>query len=116
MRSDHEVTNGTRAPLNKNCRFGTRLQRCRRGGDGEWLRYVEHDKARRASTVRDYRHAAEGSLLPEFGAETPLEAITTERIETYRRRLLTEGKVSRRTIQKLMTLLHGALTRAVATG
>ena len=38
----------------------------------EWLRYVEHEKDRRPSTVRDYRNTANGSLLPEFGAETPL--------------------------------------------
>jgi integrase len=82
----------------------------------EWLRYVEHEKARRASTVRDYRNAANGALLPEFGAETPLEAITTETIDAYRARLLSEGKVSRRTVQKLMVLLHGIFKRATAVG
>src|SRR4051812_33967823 len=30
----------------------------------EWLRYVEQEKARRPSTVRDYRNAAEAALVP----------------------------------------------------
>ena len=78
----------------------------------EWLRYVEHEKARKPSTLRDYRNAANGTLTEEFGSETPIEEITTERIDTYRRRLLTEGKLSRRTVQKLMVLMHGILKRA----
>lgn len=82
----------------------------------EWLRYVEHEKARRPSTVRDYRNTANGALLPEFGAETPLEDISTARVDAYRRRLLTEGGVSRRTVQKQMVLMHGVLRRAVALG
>ncbi|HEX2707857.1 MAG TPA: phage integrase SAM-like domain-containing protein [Solirubrobacterales bacterium] len=43
-----------------------------------------------------------------------MEAITADQIEVYRRHLLSQGKVSRRTVQKLMVLLHGALKRAVA--
>ena len=78
----------------------------------EWLRYVEHEKARRPSTLRDYRSTASGALLPEFGDETPLEAITTERIEAYRQRVLTEARLSRRTVQKHLVLLHGIFKRA----
>jgi len=80
----------------------------------EWLRYVEHEKARRPSTVRDYRNTAAGALLPEFGEGTALEALTAERIDSYRARLLAEGKLSRRTIQKQMVLLHGIFKRAKA--
>ncbi|HEX3324530.1 MAG TPA: tyrosine-type recombinase/integrase [Solirubrobacterales bacterium] len=80
----------------------------------EWLRYVEHEKARRPSTVRDYRNTANGALIDEFGSDAALEAITTERIDSYRQRLLTEGKLSRRTVQKLMVLLHGVKKRAKA--
>ena len=82
----------------------------------EWLRYVEHEKARRQSTIRDYRNTANGALSEEFGSQTPLEAITAERIDTYRRRLLMEGKVSRRTVQKQLVLLHGIFKRAKALG
>ena len=78
----------------------------------EWLRYLEHEKARRPSTLRDYRNTANGALLAEFGADTPLEAITAERIEVFRQRLLSEGQLSRRTVQKSLVLLHGVLKRA----
>jgi integrase len=80
----------------------------------EWLRYVEHEKARRPSTLRDYRNAANGSLLPEFGEDIPLEAITEECIDAFRARLLSEGRLSRRTVQKLMVLMHGIFKRSKA--
>ena len=35
----------------------------------EWLSYVEHDRKRRPSTVRDYRNSVGAHLLPEFGAD-----------------------------------------------
>jgi len=78
----------------------------------EWLRYVEHDRQRAASTLRDYRHVVNGVLLPEFGRTTPLEQITTERIDEWRERLLGEGELARRTIQKNLVLLYGILKRA----
>jgi integrase len=78
----------------------------------EWLRYVEHDKERAFSTVADYRNVVRTSLLPEFGASTPLEKITTERIDAYRDRLLDEGEIARRTIQKTLVLLYGVMKRA----
>jgi hypothetical protein len=40
----------------------------------EWLRYIEHDRKRRPSTVRDYRIVAEKVLVPAFG-DAPLEAM-----------------------------------------
>ena len=82
----------------------------------EWLRYVEHEKQRATSTVRDYRNVVNGSLLPEFGASTPIEGITTDRIDAYRERLLDEARVSRSTIEKTMVLLHGILKRAKRRG
>jgi integrase len=78
----------------------------------EWLRYIEHDRQRAASTLRDYRNVVAGVLLPEFGKTTPLEQITTERIDEWRERLLDEGQLARRTIQKNLVLLHGILKRA----
>jgi integrase len=80
----------------------------------EWLRYCQNDKARRASTLRDYRNTAAGSLLPEFGAETPLEEITTDRVEVFRSRILGEDRLSRRTVQKQLVLLSGVFKRAKA--
>jgi hypothetical protein len=40
-----------------------------------WLDYVEHEKVRRPSTVRDYRNAERCYLLPEFGANILLRTI-----------------------------------------
>lgn len=39
----------------------------------EWLRYVEHDRRRRPSTVRDYRIVVDRVLVPALG-EAPLAA------------------------------------------
>jgi integrase len=78
----------------------------------EWLRYIEHDQQRAPSTLSDYRNAVNSALLPEFGRDTPLEQITSERIEAYRERLLDAGQLSRRTIQKTLVLLYGILKRA----
>lgn len=77
----------------------------------EWLRYVEHDRKRRPSTIEDYRNVVRHDLLPEFG-EAPLEQITIEWIDGYRARLVAEGRLSDRTINKLLVLLHGIFKRA----
>lgn len=85
----------------------------------EWLRYVEHDRDRRPSTVGDYRNTVRRHLLPAFGADTPVREITTDDIDAFRERLLEEGRLSRRTIQKTRRVLmeaideleeHGGLT------
>jgi hypothetical protein len=33
----------------------------------EWLRYVEHDRAAKPSTLRDFRSGLRHHLLPAFG-------------------------------------------------
>src|SRR5438128_8307464 len=48
----------------------------------EYLRWIEHDRGRKPSTVRGYRSVIEAHLLPAFG-ELPVEAITTEGIERW---------------------------------
>lgn len=78
----------------------------------EHERYCRDDKQLAASTLNDYRNAVSGRLLPEFGADTPIEKITTERIDEYREKLLAEDGLSRRTAQKLLVILHGILKRA----
>jgi integrase len=47
-----------------------------------WLRYIEHDRGRKPSTVAGYRVIVRSQLLPAFG-ELPLESITTESIERW---------------------------------
>ncbi len=78
----------------------------------EWLRYVEHDRQRKPSTVADYNGVIKHRLNPEFGA-LRLEEVTTERIDAYRARLVDEGRLSARTINKLLVILHGVLRRAM---
>jgi integrase len=78
----------------------------------EWLRYVEHDRKRRPSTVQDYRRELERRLIPEFGEETPLIEITTERIEEFREDMVEQGVFSPRTINKRLAQLHAIFKRA----
>jgi integrase len=82
----------------------------------EWLRYIEQERQRTASTVRGYRGIVRTLLLPAFGAETPLSAITTRDIDRWTGRLLTEGRLSRRSVQQALVLLNGALRRAKRLG
>jgi integrase len=82
----------------------------------EWLRYVEHEKQRTPSTLRDYRQTVRNCLIPHFGEGTPITAITTRKIDAFRERLLEEGRLSRRSVQKALVLLHGILKRAKRKG
>jgi integrase len=73
----------------------------------EYLRYVEHDRGRKPSTVQGYRSVIEAHLLPAFGS-MPVEAVTTEAIERW---IATVDR-SARTRNKLIVMLHGILGRA----
>jgi integrase len=78
----------------------------------EWMRYVEFDRKRRPSTIRDYRREIEKRLIPEFGEQTPLSQITTAEIEAFRERMVAEGALSARTINKRLQQLHTIFKRA----
>jgi integrase len=73
----------------------------------DYLRYIEHDRGRKPSTVRGYRSAIEVHLLPAFGA-LPLENVTTEAIERW----LAGYAGSARSRNKLLIEMHGILGRA----
>jgi integrase len=81
-----------------------------------WLDYVAHEKDRRPSTVRDYRNTVRRYLIAEFRADTLLHTIDTERVDAFRERMLAERHLSRRTIQKILVLLHGIFKRAKRKG
>ncbi len=72
----------------------------------EYLRYIEHDRGRKPSTLRGYRSAIKAHLLPAFGS-TPIEAVTTEEIERW----LAGFGGTARTRNKLLIQLHGILGR-----
>ncbi len=73
----------------------------------EYLRYIEHDRGRKPSTLRGYRSAIEAHLLPAFGA-MPIEAVTTDEIEGW----IARFGASATTRNKLLIQLHGILGRA----
>lgn len=78
----------------------------------EWLRWTEHDRKRKRSTVRDYRLTVEANLIPDLGADRKLETIQQQHVEAYRDALVREDRLSPRTINKRLTMIHGILGRA----
>ncbi|MEZ5101211.1 MAG: site-specific integrase [Thermoleophilia bacterium] len=64
----------------------------------EWLRYAEHERGVKPSTLRDYRTSVRAYLLPAFG-HLALEDVTPDRIDLWRSRLLAERRLSRRTAE-----------------
>jgi len=74
----------------------------------EWLRFIEEDRERKPSTLNDYRSALKAHLLPAFGSQ-PLESITPEQIDAWRRGLT---GLSNRSKNKLLIQLHGIFRRA----
>jgi integrase len=77
----------------------------------EWLRYTEAERGIRATTLREYTSAVNVHLRPAFG-DRQVEDITTRDIERWTARLVTEGRLSRRTINKLLINLNGIFKRA----
>jgi integrase len=77
----------------------------------EYLRYVKDDRQRRASTVADYRGVIDGYLIPQF-ANLPVEAVSVELVDGYRAGLVDEGRLSARTINRHLVVLHGIFKRA----
>jgi integrase len=74
----------------------------------EFLRYTEHDRGCKPSTLRDYRSNLEAHLLPAFGDQA-LEAVTPAAIDAWRASLAT---LSPRTKNKLLVVMHGVFHRA----
>jgi integrase len=77
----------------------------------EYLRFVGEVRKIDPKTLSDYRGVVEGYLLDEFGPLS-LEAVTPDLVDAYKERLITEGKLSARTIVRHLTVLHGIFKRA----
>ncbi len=73
----------------------------------EWLRYAEHDRAVKPSTLTDYRHT--GNRIARDLGEMRLEDVTTEVLERWRATLTS----SNRTVAKHLVILHGIFRRAM---
>ena len=77
------------------------------GAAAEWLRYIEHDRGRKPSTLQGYRSTLNAHLLPAFGSMA-IEDVTTEEIERW----IAGFGGSIRMRNKLVIQLHGILARA----
>ena len=83
----------------------------------EFLRYVERDREREASTLGDYRGVINGYLLPRF-SDRDIASIKSEEIEAYRDELkaLTRAdgsrRLSNRTIVRHLVVLNAIFKRA----
>src|SRR3954452_20006432 len=75
----------------------------------EYLRYSEHDRGCKPSTLRDYRSTISAHLLPAFGSMA-IEDIDAAAIELWRAGL--SSTLSARTKNKLLIQLHGIFRRA----
>jgi integrase len=73
----------------------------------EWLRYIEHDRMRKASTVATYRSLLASQILPAFASE-PLESVTPAMIESW----IASVDRTAATRVKLLAMVHGIFQRA----
>jgi integrase len=80
----------------------------------ERLRYLRDDKQRKRSTMADYSNVIDHDVLPYFGEDTPVEDIDTHDVDALKDHLLT--RVSHRTAQKILVILHGVMARAKRKG
>jgi integrase len=77
----------------------------------EWLRYLEHERGRRASTLRNYRLSLRNHILPALG-RLPLTAVTVPRIDALRSYLIRQRGPAPSTVNQHLVLVHGILKRA----
>jgi site-specific recombinase XerC len=78
----------------------------------EYLTWLEVDRERKPSTLRDYRSILRTHILPAFGS-APIEDLTPAQLDRWRREL--DPALSNRTTIKILTLLYGILERARRT-
>jgi integrase len=78
----------------------------------EYLRWIEFDRERKPSTVRDYRSIINAHLIPALGA-IAVEDLTTELIERWSAQLTAGARMCNRTKLKILTVLHGVMKRAL---
>jgi integrase len=73
----------------------------------EFLRYIEHDRERKPSTIKGYRWLINAQILPALG-QLRLEDLTQHQVETWFAGL--SGKPSSK--RKTLVVLHGVMERA----
>ncbi|HEY6777356.1 MAG TPA: phage integrase SAM-like domain-containing protein [Thermoleophilaceae bacterium] len=87
----------------------------------EWLRWGTQEAGWELTNRRNNRSSVNARLIPFFGHDTPIGAITTKRIDAYRAHALIEGgrngrPLARATVQGDMAHLSGIFGRARRLG
>jgi integrase len=78
----------------------------------EYLRYIEQDRQRKPSTLRDYDSIFRNHVLPHLG-EIALEDLTPERVERWATHEIDPNRrLANRTREKTITVFHGVMERA----
>ena len=77
----------------------------------EYLNWLERDRERKPSTMRDYRSIVRVHLLPSFG-DLAVEDVTVEAVERFASSLASRREMTNRTRQKILTVLDGVMQRA----
>jgi integrase len=78
----------------------------------EYLRYIEQDRQRKPSTLRDYASIFGNYVLPHLG-DVALEDLTAERVERWAAvEIDPERRLANRTREKAITVFHGVMERA----
>jgi integrase len=78
----------------------------------EYLRYIEQDRQRKPSTLRDYDSIFRNHVLPHLG-QIALEDLTAERVERWAAHEIDPTHVmANRTREKTITVFHGVMERA----
>jgi integrase len=78
----------------------------------EYLGYIEQDRQRKPSTLRDYASIFRNYVLPHLG-DVALEDLTAERVERWAAvEIDLDRRLANRTREKAITVLHGVMERA----
>ena len=77
----------------------------------EYLRFLEHDRQRKPTTLRDASSIIRNHLLPAFG-DWWLEDVSAEAVERWARELGRDRPLSNRSRQKIIVVFHGLMERA----
>ena len=78
----------------------------------EYLRYIEQDRQRKPSTLRDYDSIFRNHVLPHLG-RVRLEDLTPDRVERWAAHEIDpQRQMANRTREKTITVFHGVMERA----
>ncbi|MGI8780387.1 MAG: tyrosine-type recombinase/integrase, partial [Solirubrobacteraceae bacterium] len=77
----------------------------------EYLRFLEVDRQRKPSTLRDARATVRNHLLPAFG-DWRLEDVSAEAVERWARELGRDRPLANRSKLKIIVIFHGLMERA----